>query len=211
MDRRTFIRRGGTLSVPIVATLAGCSDQGSNDNQGSDGGSGNTQDSGEDPSEPPSNESNESNESTSDGNESDDQGNLTVDMVTNGEDYYFDPIGLHIESGMMITFRNESGSHSSTAYEESNPSAEETRIPDGADTWDSGTLNEEGATFEHIFETTGTYDYFCLPHKSLEMVGRIIVDEPGGPAEEGMPPDGDVPESQMIIDEGSVAYNEFNI
>lgn len=146
MNRRTLITRGGAISVPIIATLGGCSDQGSNNDQGSDEESGNTQNSGEDTSEATANESNES---MSEQNESDDQDNLIVDMVTNGQDYYFDPIGLHVESGATITFRNDSGSHSSTAYQEGNASAEETRIPDGADAWDSGTLNEEGATFEH--------------------------------------------------------------
>lgn len=42
------------------------------------------------------------------------------------------------------------------------------------------------------------------------MVGRIIVDEPAGPAEGSMPPDGTVPESQLIIDEETVPYNDFN-
>lgn len=133
----------------------------------------------------------------------------TVEMITEGEEYYFDPIGLFVESETTVTFSNESGSHSSTAYQEGNGPAEVTRIPDGADAWNSETLSEEGATFDHTFETAGTYDYFCIPHKNLGMVGRIVVDEPGGPAEGSMPPDGDVPESQQIVDEDAVSYEDF--
>jgi PGF-CTERM protein len=124
-----------------------------------------------------------------------------VSMVTEGEDYYFDPIGLHVEPGDTVRWVNDSGSHSATAYED--------RIPDGATAFDSGILNEEGAEFEQTLSTEGTTDYFCTPHKSLDMVGRVVVGEPGGPAEGSMPPDGDVPESGRITDEESVAYSDF--
>lgn len=131
-------------------------------------------------------------------------------METEDDEYYFDPIGLSVESGTAVTFRNESGSHSSTAYEVGNGPAAVTRIPEGAQAWDSGTLSEQGATFSQTFEVAGTYDYFCIPHKTLGMVGRIVVDEPGGPAERDMPPDGNVPNSQRIVDQGAVPYSEFS-
>ncbi|AEN06102.1 blue (type 1) copper domain protein [halophilic archaeon DL31] len=134
----------------------------------------------------------------------------TVLMVTEGSDYYFDPIGLYVESGETITFENDSGSHSATAYKKGTGGASVTRIPNGANAWDSGILSEQGATFEHTFETTGTFDYFCTPHKSLGMVARIVVGEPGGPAEGSMPPDGEVPESQTIVDQGAVSYSNFS-
>jgi len=134
----------------------------------------------------------------------------TVLMVTEGSEYYFDPIGIFVESGDTVTFENDSGSHSATAYKEGNGQASVTRVPDGADAFDSGILSEQGATFEHTFETAGTYDYFCTPHKSLNMVGRVVVGEPGGPAAGSMPPDGEVPESQTIVDQGEVSYNDFS-
>ncbi|WP_332900426.1 plastocyanin/azurin family copper-binding protein [Haladaptatus sp. CMSO5] len=134
----------------------------------------------------------------------------TILMVTEGSDYYFDPIGLFVESGKTVTFEIDSGSHSATAYTKGTGQASVTRIPEGAKTWDSGILSEQGATFEHTFKTTGTYDYYCTPHKSLDMVGRIVVGEPGGPAEGSMPPDGDVPESQTIVDQGAVSYSGFS-
>ncbi len=144
----------------------------------------------------------------SNGEETEESGE-TVDMVTEGQEYYFDPIGLHIEPGTTVTFNNHSGSHSATAYVDGLEGAETTRIPDGGPEFNTGILTQEGATEEVTFETEGTYDYFCIPHKTLGMVGRIVVGSPGGPAEGSSPPDGDVPESSTIVDSGSVSYTEF--
>jgi len=125
----------------------------------------------------------------------------TVEMITDGSEYIFDPIGLHVEPGTTVTFEIASGSHSATAYED--------RIPDGASPWDSGTLSESGATWEYTFEAEGTHDYYCIPHKTLGMIGRVVVGEPGGPAEGSMPPDGEVPESDVIVENGSVSWEAF--
>lgn len=130
-------------------------------------------------------------------------------MVTEGDAFYFDPIGLFVEPGETVTWVIDSGSHSSTAYQQGNGGAEVTRIPEDAQAWDSGTLTEEGATFDHTLDVTGTYDYFCIPHKQLEMVGRLVVGEPGGPAEGSQPPDGAVPESSAIVEQGAIGWNEF--
>ncbi|MFB6068918.1 MAG: plastocyanin/azurin family copper-binding protein [Halobacterium sp.] len=134
----------------------------------------------------------------------------TIQMVTGNGDYYFDPIGLFVEPGETVTWEIKSGAHSSTAYKEGNGPATVTRIPKDAKAWNSGTLSEAGATFEHTFEVKGTYDYFCIPHKSLGMVGRIVVGEPGGPAEGSMPPDGKVPQSDAIVQQGAVSYESFS-
>lgn len=133
----------------------------------------------------------------------------TVAMVTEGGDYYFDPIGLSVDPGTTVTFEIRSGSHSTTAYAKGTGGASVTRIPDGADPWNSGVLSGQGTTWEHTFEATGTHDYFCIPHKSLGMVGRIVVGEPGGPAEGSMPPDGAVPKSKTIVEQGAVSYGAF--
>ena len=130
-------------------------------------------------------------------------------MTTKGSEYYFDPIGLFVESGDTVTWKIDSQDHSSTAYESGNGPAEVNRIPDGAEAWNSGVLTERGATFDHTFHTEGTYDYFCIPHKSLGMIGRIVVGQPGGPAEGSMPPDGDVPVSDAIVEQGAISYGDF--
>jgi plastocyanin len=137
-------------------------------------------------------------------------GENTVLMAQEGDQYFFDPVGLFVESGTAVTWENGQGSHSATAYQEGTGGASVTRIPESAEAFNSGTISEEGATFEHTFETAGTYDYFCIPHKALGMVARIVVGEPGGPATEGSPPDGDVPSSEAIVDQGSISHEEFS-
>jgi plastocyanin/uncharacterized membrane protein len=109
---------------------------------------------------------------------------------------YFDPIGLHVDPGTTVRFEIAAGSHSATAYEN--------RIPADATTFDSGVISSGG--FEHTFDEPGTYDYYCIPHKSVGMVGRIVVGNPGGPAEERPIPDGDVPDSDAIVEQGAIAY-----
>lgn len=125
------------------------------------------------------------------------QDGATVQMITDGSTYYFDPIGLHVEPGTTVTFENASGSHNSVAYEG--------RIPDGASAWSTPVAQ----TGTHTFEEPGTYDYYCQPHKTLGMVGRIVVGEPGGPAAGSMPADGDVPTGETIVDQGQVSYEAF--
>jgi len=135
-----------------------------------------------------------------------------VAMVSDGSEYIFDPIGLHVEPGDTVRWVIESGAHSATAYDEGNGGATERRIPEGAEAWNSGTLLEQGASFEYTFEEEGTYDYFCVPHKTLGMIGRIVCGEPGGPAEGSEIPDldglqaGDFPSSEAIVEGGALSY-----
>ncbi|WP_254547288.1 plastocyanin/azurin family copper-binding protein [Halomarina pelagica] len=190
MERRQLLKTAGILATGGITSLAGCSSSGNGDEGGGEPTTTETQETG--------------------GSGGSKVGSNTVMMVTEGSEYYFDPIGLFVESGDTVTFEIKSGSHSATAYKKGNGPASVTRIPEGADAFNSEILSEQGATYEHTFETTGTYDYFCIPHKTLGMVGRIVVGDPGGPAEGSMPPDGDVPESQTIVDQGSVSYSEFS-
>lgn len=113
---------------------------------------------------------------------------------------YFDPIGLYVEPGTTVRFEIEAGSHSATAYED--------RIPTGATPFDSGVLSEAG--FYHTFDVRGTYDFYCIPHKSMGMVGRIVVGDPGGPAEGSPIPEGAVPDSGTIVEQGTVTMEEFD-
>ncbi len=133
----------------------------------------------------------------------------TVGMYTRGSDYYFDPIGLHVEPGDTVEFVNESGAHSATAYHPDNDD-HDLRIPDGAEPWDSGILSQEDEMFEYTFEVEGTYDYYCIPHEQLGMIARIVCGEPGGPGENDTPPfnpsSGDFPDSQTIVEQSTVGF-----
>jgi pseudoazurin len=125
------------------------------------------------------------------------QETTTIGMYTEGGEYRFDPIGLHVEPGTTVIFENVSGNHNAVSYDD--------RIPEAADGFETAI----GETTEVTFEEPGTYDYYCAPHKAFGMVGRVVVGEPGGPAEGSMPPDGDVPASSDIVDQGSIGNEAF--
>jgi plastocyanin len=99
-----------------------------------------------------------------------------VNMITEDGGYHFEPHVVRVNVGGTVTWHNESGSHSTTAYHSDNDQPQ--LVPDGAASWDSGIVSEQGATFEHTFETEGVYHYYCTPHESLGMIGSVIVGEP---------------------------------
>ncbi|WP_267641651.1 plastocyanin/azurin family copper-binding protein [Haloarchaeobius amylolyticus] len=100
----------------------------------------------------------------------------TVRMVTDSAGTRFDPPLVWVTPGSTVAFELASGVHSATAYTAANGQTD--RVPAGAASWDSGTLTEAGATFEHTFEQAGVYDYYCIPHHALGMVGTVVVGRP---------------------------------
>ncbi|WP_435334612.1 plastocyanin/azurin family copper-binding protein [Haloarchaeobius sp. TZWWS8] len=108
----------------------------------------------------------------------------TVTMKTTDSGNHFEPHVVWVEKGATVTFELESGAHSVTAYTQENDKPG--RIPEGAKSFDSGTLSESGATFEHTFETEGVYDYFCIPHHAMGMIGSVIVGEPAPDGQPGL-------------------------
>jgi plastocyanin len=136
----------------------------------------------------------------------------TVGMYTEGGAYYFDPIGLHVKPGDTVEWVLKSGGHSSTSYTSNNPNYDGPRlIPKNAKPWDSGVLDNPGASFSYTFNVQGTYNYYCIPHKTLGMVGRIVCGEPGGPGEQKQIPSSDRPEgvlppSDVILQKGTVGF-----
>lgn len=99
-----------------------------------------------------------------------------VGMVSRSDGEHFEPHVVRVTEGGTVRWTNESGTHSTTAYHSANDKPQ--LVPDGAAAWDSGVLSEEGATFEHTFETEGVYHYYCTPHETLGMIGSVIVGEP---------------------------------
>lgn len=98
-----------------------------------------------------------------------------------GNDVFFDPAGIRIESGDTVRWVQIENYHSVSAYHPANDN-HELRIPENADPWDSGIIEElypsPNSKFEHKFTIEGVYDYFCRPHERAGMVGRIIVGKP---------------------------------
>jgi plastocyanin len=86
------------------------------------------------------------------------QEEVTVRM----EDNFFDPANITVEPGTTVTWvQSGNNPHTTTSY-------------DGL--WDSGLLpGGSGQTFSFTFEEPGTYDYFCIPHEDLGMVGTVTV------------------------------------
>jgi len=106
-------------------------------------------------------------------------GGTTIDMT---DDLVFDPDDTTIAPGATVPWGTVGAvSHSVTAYED--------QIPDGATFFASGGFESEsaarsaypngqvrgGETFQHTFETEGTYQYFCIPHESVGMVAQLVV------------------------------------
>ncbi|QFU84389.1 plastocyanin/azurin family copper-binding protein [Natronorubrum aibiense] len=153
----------GIASGAIVTGLAGClteDDQSENDANSDEGATNSSEDL--------DNESNET-DSTS-------ESVAEVTMVTNDSGTHFEPHVAEIELGETITWTLESGSHTTTAYAPANDKPQ--RIPDDAKAWDSGEIDDQGATFEHTFETEGVYDYYCRPHENTGMLGCVVVGDP---------------------------------
>ena len=78
------------------------------------------------------------------------------------EDNFFTPANITVEPGTTVTWvQSGDNPHTTTSY-------------DGL--WDSGMIEGgSGGTFSFTFEEPGTYDYFCIPHEDLGMVGSVTV------------------------------------
>jgi plastocyanin len=78
------------------------------------------------------------------------------------EDNFFDPANITVEPGTTVTWvQSGNNPHTTTSY-------------DGL--WDSGLIEGgSGGTFSFTFEKPGTYDYFCIQHEDLGMVGSVTV------------------------------------
>lgn len=109
-------------------------------------------------------------------------GENVVEMT---DDLTFDPAEMTVAVGETVTWENGgSVTHSVTAYGDG--------IPDGAPYFASGGAESEeaarqaypdsgaiagGESYEHQFDTAGTYEYFCIPHESSGMTGSVVVEE----------------------------------
>lgn len=121
-----------------------------------------------------------------------------VAMKSGDAGHHFDPNLVWIEPGGTVTWTNESGAHTTTAY---HPEIDKPlRIPEGASPWDSGMFSEPGKTFEYTFEVEGVYDYFCIPHEYRAMVGSVIVGKPVLNAQPALAsPQKDLPEEARTL------------
>jgi plastocyanin len=209
--RRTALKR---LAATTVASLAGCS-SGTGGSDGTETAGGGGDDGGATQAststttrtatatESPTATATEGNGTPANATE---RGDYTVGMYT---ELYFDPVGLYVEPGETVSFELVSGAHSATAYDPANENALSRRVPEGAPAWNTGTFGDVDRFRNVTFETEGTHDYYCIPHKMVGMIGRIVVGSPGGPAEESENPDLALPDSGRVVDEGRVAWADW--
>ncbi|ESP89811.1 halocyanin hcpG [Candidatus Halobonum tyrrellensis G22] len=127
------------------------------------------------------------------GGESDLQGGPNVvegvpedaDHVVTMNAVSYDPVELTVSAGDTVAWEWAAGEgHTVTAYE--------AEMPDGATYWASGGFESEeaarsgwengegvvqsGQSYVHTFETTGTHEYFCVPHEAAGMTGTVTVE-----------------------------------
>jgi plastocyanin len=100
-----------------------------------------------------------------------------------GSRVWFDPIGLYVEPGTTVRWIVRENVHATAAYHPDND-RHSLRIPETAVPWDSGYLVHPGDHFDVTLTIPGVYDYYCLPHEAVGMVGRIVVGRAAGPGAE---------------------------
>lgn len=176
LDRRKFVQITATTAL-TGTLLAGCTDAStdSGSNSGSDGNSGDDPDNdstdGESPTDP------SRNETSGFGNWFDDVENysgvvdesgadsvtITVGAEGNGDAYAYEPAAVKISTGTTVVWEwsGDGGTHN---------------VVDEGGAFESELVDDEGHTFEHTFDKTGTYKYLCEPHEPMGMKGGIIVE-----------------------------------
>ena len=78
--------------------------------------------------------------------------------------FAFVPATVNIAVGDTVRWIWMAGGHSTTSGAGC--------VPDGI--WNSGVIGA-GSTFSRIFNTSGTFPYFCIPHCAMGMVGTVKV------------------------------------
>ncbi|WP_435179441.1 plastocyanin/azurin family copper-binding protein [Halorussus sp. AFM4] len=98
-----------------------------------------------------------------------------------GGSLVYEPAEITIAPGTTVKWVWESDNHNIVV--ESQPDGANWQGTPGAP---SKTYNT-GYEYSHTFETLGTYEYFCQPHKTAGMVGTVVVQEGGAQTGGGGP------------------------
>lgn len=92
----------------------------------------------------------------------------------------FEPAELTVQVGETVIWGFASAGHNvscrtSDSTEVGLPADAEAFASYGPDESPAGSLVPRGETYEHTFEVSGQYDYVCIPHESLGMMGTVQV------------------------------------
>ena len=106
----------------------------------------------------------------------------TVEMT---DELTFAPERIRVSAGTEVTWKNVGSiGHTVTAYEDETPDGAAYFASGGfdsqqaaADGYSSGQEGNvpKGESYSHTLETTGTYEYYCIPHEMNGMVGTVKV------------------------------------
>jgi len=106
-----------------------------------------------------------------------------VDMVFDGSSYHFVPRDLTIRVGDIVRFHNRSGGpHNVSFWPDSIPAGAAPVLQDAMPNQMSPLVGEMVVTPVETYEISfggapvGVYQYYCLPHLQLGMVGMLTVE-----------------------------------
>ena len=97
--------------------------------------------------------------------EGDSSGGPKTIEVGPGGDLTFAPAKAYVKPGTTVKWVWKSNGHN----------VEPKSMPSGVDWTGHQQIVGSGTTYEHTFETKGTYDYVCTPHANMGMTGQVIV------------------------------------
>ncbi|WP_404379530.1 plastocyanin/azurin family copper-binding protein [Caenispirillum salinarum] len=98
----------------------------------------------------------------------------TVVEMTNRLNYT--PETVAVSAGDTVRWNNTSDLvHTVTADPAKASDPAHVRLPDGAEPFDSGSV-QAGGSYSHTFTVPGEYTYFCIPHEAAGMIGSIVVE-----------------------------------
>jgi len=97
-----------------------------------------------------------------------------------GGSLVYEPAELYVAPGTTVNFVWESDNHNIVVDSQPEEGGWDGTEGGAAD------LYNDGHEYSFTFETMGTYEYYCAPHRSSGMVATIIVNESGeAPASSG--------------------------
>jgi plastocyanin len=163
LRRRDFVRMAGATTIGV--SIAGCSGGSSTETESDESDGEDTTEGGDDDS------SGEEWQATS-----------TVEMT---DELVYAPKRIEVEAGTTVTWENTGNiGHTVTAYDDGIPEDASYFASGGFDSQDAAVDGyqsdtegnvEAGESYEYTFETTGTYEYYCIPHEMNGMVGFVKV------------------------------------
>ncbi|MFB6169732.1 MAG: hypothetical protein ABEJ06_01165 [Haloarculaceae archaeon] len=138
-------------------------------------------------------------------------------------EFFFNPVGLHVNPGDIVQFHTHNGLHTATSFHPkfSEPPFFEApqRVPTDYGFTSPPITNDDSWLYR--FTEPGVYDLLCLPHLELGMVMRIVVSGDGNvPTEDygslSIPNAGDVLDApeltpSSIVTEGMIEWEDLTL